>query len=96
MGSIRKPANIIYVKVPYREFPHETGTIELGHGWQEIFIPTSQTPARVWVCFENFEGVQTCLGQVNKFSSYCVHDGFVLIAEINSENAHVKWIADFI
>lgn len=95
MGGIRRPAEIIYVKVPYRDFPHEEGNIDLGHGKSEIFIPTTQTPRRVWTCLEDFEGVQCCLGQVNKLSTYCTPDGFVLIAEISSESAYVKWIAEF-
>lgn len=96
MGSVRKPPNIVFVKVPLREFPHEQGTLELAHGHQEIFVPTSQAPARVWLCFENFEGVQTCLGQINKVASYATHDGFVIIADINSEASAVKWIAEFV
>jgi len=95
MGGIRRPANIIYVQVPYRDFPHEEGDIDLAHGKSEIFIPTAQQPTRVWTSLEDFEGVQCCLGQVNKLSTYCTTDGFVLIAEISSESAYVKWIAEF-
>jgi hypothetical protein len=95
MGGIRRPANIVYVKVPYREFPHEEGGIDLANGKSEIFIPTSHIPRRVWISLEDFEGVQCCLGQVNKLSTYCTTEGFVLIAEISSESAYVKWIAEF-
>lgn len=95
MGGIRRPADIVYVKVPYREFPHEQGNIDLAHGKSEIFIPTTQQPRRVWTSLDDFEGVQCCLGQVNKLSTYCTTDGFVLIAEISSESAYVKWIAEF-
>jgi hypothetical protein len=96
MGAVRRAVNTVIVKVPYSEFPHEQGTIELGHGMQEIFIPTSQTPARVWLCFQDFQGVQTCLGQLDCFSWYITRDGFVIVAEVKSESAFVKWIADFI
>ncbi len=96
MGGIRRPVTIVEILVPYREYPHEEGFLELGHGKQEIFIPTCQTPTRVWLCFDDFEGVQCCLGQVDKISAYCTRDGFVALAEINSESAFVKWVADFV
>lgn len=95
MGGIRRPAEIVYVKVPYREFPHEEGGINLSYGKSEIFIPTTQQPKRVWTCLEDFEGIQCCLGQVNKITTYCTVDGFVLISEITSESAYVKWIVEF-
>jgi hypothetical protein len=95
MGGIRRPAEIIYVKVPYREFPHEEGFLELAHGWSEVFVPTEQQPTHVWLSLDDFEGVQCCLGQVNMLSTYSTTDGFVVLANITSESAYVKWIAEF-
>ena len=95
MGGVRRPRDIVLVQVPYRDFPHEEGELELGHGWNEDFVPTTQQPVHVWLCLDDFQGVQCCLGQVNMLSSYATPDGFVVLANINSENAYVKWIADF-
>lgn len=96
MGGFRRPNHIIHVPVPYEDFPHEEGHLELAHGRQEIFVPTKQAPARVWLCFEAFEGVQCCLGNVDMFTTYCTTEGFVILANINSENAYVKWTAEFV
>lgn len=96
LGSVRRKTVIEYIQVPYRDFPHEKGNIELGHGWNELFVPTSQQPRRVWLCFEEFEGVQTCLGQVDMLNSYSTPEGFVVLANINAERAYVKWIAEFV
>ena len=95
MGGIRRRADVIFIQVPFRDFPHEEGEIELTHGKQEIFVPTSQEPVRVWICYEN-EGVQCCLGDIDVFSTSITPEGFVLIANVNSESAFVKWIADFV
>ena len=96
MGGIKRREHIITVPVPYRDFPHEEGFIELAHGHQEILVPTEQAPARVWLCFEDHEGVQCCLGDIDMFSTYNVEEGFVLIAKVNSEKAYVKWLAEYV
>lgn len=84
------------VKVPYRDFPHDEGYVQLCHGFNEVFIPTKLTPLHVWLNLDNYEGVQCCLGSVNTISSYNTQDGFVLIANITSEVAYVKWVAEFV
>lgn len=96
MAGVRRTVNIVYIPVPFREYPHQEGSVQLGHGYQEIFVSTLQQPERVWLSFEHHEGVQCCLGQIDTLSSYSTPDGFVVIANINSESAEVKWIADFV
>ena len=95
MGGIKRPANVIFMPIPYRDWPHEKGNLELSHGNQEIFVPTSRTPERVWLCFEHFEGVQTCIGQTDMVNTYITPEGFVIIANINSEKVSLKWNAEF-
>jgi hypothetical protein len=95
MGGIRKPNVVIHDVVPYRDYPHEEGNIDLGHGWNEILVPTTQPPTRVWLCFVDNEGVQCCLGSVDMFSTQCTAEGFVVVANVNSESANVRWIAEF-
>ena len=96
MGFVRRSQRVVPFPVPFRDFPHEEGVLELGHGHQEIFVPTPEQPTRVWLCFDDFEGVQCCHGRVNLLSSYSTPEGFVVIANIHSESATVKWIADFV
>jgi len=96
MGSIRKSVEIIRIMVPYRDYPHEEGFLELGHGQSEIFVPTTQQPLHVWLNLNDYEGIQCCLGQVNMLSTYSTPEGFVVIANITSESAYVKWIAEFV
>jgi len=96
MGGIRRPVEIVRVMVPYRDYPHEKGSLELSHGWSEVFVPTTQQPRNVWLNLDNHEGIQCCLGQVNMISTHNTPEGFVVIANITSESTYVKWIAEFV
>ena len=98
MGGVRRPSGdvqIITVPVLYRDYPHEEGILELSHGQQEVSVPTGQRPARVWISFEESEGVPCCIGQVDYLSVQTTQEGFIVIANVNSESVNVKWVADF-
>lgn len=96
MAGIRRPVTTVFVKVPYRDYPHEKGEIHLTSGMHQVLIPTSVSPARVWVCIEDAGAVQTCLGQIDRVNTAIVPEGFILNAEIHSESVEIQWVADFL
>ena len=68
-----------------------TEALLLASGNHEIVVKTGFPPTKVFVSVTD-EGVQACGGDLSNAATSLQEDGFILYANIKSDNATVKWI----
>jgi hypothetical protein len=67
--------------------PH---SITLTAGQHDIFIPTEQTPQKIYISVE--EGSPVCVGALNMATAVIQDSGFALYADIKSNSAVVSYL----
>lgn len=72
----------------------ELGSLTLvTSGTQVIKIKTNFKPSKVWISPNHSRTVATCQADVDSFDVEYLHDGFFLIARLNSDFREIEWIA---
>lgn len=76
----------------YRQFYSEIGDLNLSFGKHDIVFHRGYQPKRVLIHVNNGEGLPVCQGELNYVSSTILDDGFILHADIRSNDAYVLWV----
>lgn len=71
----------------------EDGRVFLSHGYYQYKFVTKATPSMVWVAEVAGGNVPVCHGSVNTFGVQLLEDGFVLVANVESEYTEIMWQA---
>lgn len=72
----------------------QEGEVKLPYGVHEEMFFTKRQPVTVWVSAED-EDYSVCQADLSMFTTRIVPDGFVLYADVKSENVRVKWYVEF-
>lgn len=72
----------------------QCGLILLSHGHFEWKIPTDGRPLQVWLS-EDTERCdhQVCHGNINTFGTHLCDDGFIIVADVKTDQAEVEWMS---
>jgi hypothetical protein len=102
-GAAEKPSPIFFQRGIIMDNPidivrdvldiFESGRLLLSHGHFEWKLLTNGRPLQVWITeVENSCG-QVCHGNVNTFGVSLQDDGFVLVADVQSDQAEIMWLS---
>lgn len=73
----------------------EAGAITLCHGHHEVFVHLNAKPCKIWINPCTSCCIPVCQGDVNMFGVHNEKHGFVLIADITTDQCEVEWVAEF-
>ena len=71
------------------------GVITLPNGESEVLVMTDRDPKEVWLRVQETGNLAVCAAGVDKFGYEIIPGGFVIFADVQSENVILDWFVWF-